>query len=154
MSHQNTYIILWIIANGEGTFLLRKLQLLFNRLSHRTIIGLSGLILFGFVWGSVFVLIDRDYQSTTENLINSDNKLKLIKEQYEREGALTPVVKALLRPENFDLSVSQSGINDSKGNIVALIRLTVTDDSRGSFITLLWNTPVFLSQRCVVVLML
>ena len=111
--------------------------MLFNRLSHRTIIGLSGLILFGFVWGSVFVLIDRDYQSTTENLINSDNKLKLIKEQYEREGALTPVVKALLRPENFDLSVSQSGINDSKGNIVALIRLTVTDDSRGSFITML-----------------
>ena len=85
---------------------------------------MSGLILLCFVWGSVFVLIDRDYQSTTENiyrdnsnlakafeehvlraLINSDNKLKLIKEQYEREGALTPVVKALLRPENFDLSV-------------------------------------------------
>ena len=110
-------------------------------ISHRSVIALIGFVLISFTWVAVEVFVQRDYQITVEaierensnlakafeehvrrSLIASDNKLKLIKEEFERESAVTPAVRILLRPESFDPAVSQSGIMDSRGDSVASMR--------------------------------
>jgi len=140
-------------ANGDDTLLMRKLYSLFNRLSHRIIIGLSGLILLAFVWGSVFVLIDRDHQTTVEGvhrensnlakafeenvrriLITSDIQLRAIKDEYEQKNEVTPALQVMINQFSLDPAIVQARLVDAKGNnILSMLPSAVNVSERDYF---------------------
>ncbi|MHC1758964.1 MAG: EAL domain-containing protein [Negativicutes bacterium] len=104
----------------------------------RTIFVGIGFIAFSLIWGLVAMQIDTDYQTRVENiqrensnlaksfevhlrrtLVSSDNQLKVIQGEYERENRITPAIKAVWAAESDDAAIIQNAIIDDHGNYIA-----------------------------------
>lgn len=112
--------------------------LLSGHMSQRTLVALIGVLLLALTWGTVFLLIERDYRAEIESvnrenrnlaksfeehvnrtLSGADNQLDLIAAEYEREKTITPAIRALLDAAPLDQAIIQTAVIDRGGNYIA-----------------------------------